>query len=242
MNFSYSVISNIGFLRKNNEDFAEVFKYPEGILAIVCDGLGGTSAGEFASRKTAELINQAFKKNSSEKDYLERIKSAIEFANRNIFHLAKTEFKYFGMSSTVEVVFLNDSFIYWGHIGDSRIYYFHSGRLKLLTKDHSFVQQLVDEGNIAPKDILTHPKKNVIINAIGNSLNPKIDLSKTRLDEEGRCKILICTDGVSSVVDDIEIENILAHNQLGQAAEKLVNKVETAGAPDNFSLIILQRN
>ena len=194
MNFSYSVISNIGFLRKNNEDFAEVFKYPEGILAIVCDGLGGTSAGEFASRKTAELINQAFKKNSSEKDYLERIKSAIEFANRNIFHLAKTEFKYFGMSSTVEVVFLNDSFIYWGHIGDSRIYYFHSGRLKLLTKDHSFVQQLVDEGNIAPKDILTHPKKNVIINAIGNSLNPKIDLSKTRLDEEGRCKILICTD------------------------------------------------
>ena len=111
MNFSYSVISNIGFLRKNNEDFAEVFKYPEGILAIVCDGLGGTNAGEFASRKTVELINQAFKKNTSEKDYLERIRSAIEFANANIFHQSKTEFKYFGMSSTVEVVFLNYSFI-----------------------------------------------------------------------------------------------------------------------------------
>jgi len=242
MNFSYSVISNVGFLRKNNEDFADVFKYPEGILAIVCDGLGGTNAGEYASRKTVELINQAFKKNSLEKDYLERIKAAIEFANRNIFHQSKTEFKYFGMSSTVEVVFLNESFIYWGHIGDSRIYYFHSGKLKLLTKDHSFVQQLVDEGNIAPKDVRTHPKKNVIINAIGNSLSTHIDLSKIRIDLEGRCKVLICTDGVSSVVDDTDIEFILAHNQMGQAAEKLVKKVETAGAPDNFSFIILQRN
>lgn len=242
MNFSYSVISSIGFLRKNNEDFAEVFKYPEGILAVVCDGLGGANAGEYASRKTVELINHSFKKNVSEKDYLERIKNAITLANKNIYQQSKTEFKYFGMSSTVEVVFLNKSFIYWGHIGDSRIYYFHSGKLKLLTKDHSFVRQLVDEGNIAPKDVLTHPKKNLIINAIGNSLHPAIDLSKIRIEEEGKCKILICTDGVSSVIDDIEIENILAHNQLGQATEKLVQKVETAGAPDNFSFILLQRN
>lgn len=242
MNFSYSVISNIGFLRKNNEDFAEVFNYADGILAIVCDGLGGTNAGEYASKKTVELINHAFKKNAAEKDYLQRIRSAIISANKNIFQQSKTEFKYFGMSSTAEVVFLNKSFIYWGHIGDSRLYYFHSGKLKLLTKDHSFVQQLVDEGNIAPKDVLTHPKKNVIINAIGNSLHPTIDLSKIRIDEEGRCKVLICTDGVSSVVDDIDIENILAHNQLGQASEKLVKKVESAGAPDNFSFILLQRN
>lgn len=241
MNFSYTIISKIGFLRKSNEDSVEVFKYPDGILAIVCDGLGGNKAGEFASQKTVELINQAFK-NSTELDYVERIREAIHFANKNIFRQSKTDFKYFGMSSTVEVVFINENFIYWGHIGDSRIYYFHSGKLKLLTKDHSLVQQLVDEGNIAPNAIHSHPSKNVIIKAVGNSLKPDIDLSKMRINKEDRCKMLICTDGVNAVVNDIEIENILAHNQFERAADQLVNRIESSGAPDNFSFIIFQRN
>lgn len=241
MNFSYTIVSKVGLLRKSNEDFVEVFKYPDGILAIVCDGLGGRSAGEFASRKTVELINHAFG-NSTQTDYVERIRAAIDFANQNIFHQSKTEFKYFGMSSTVEVVFINENFIYWGHIGDSRIYYFHLGKLKLLTKDHSLVQQLVDEGNIAPNDIQNHPRKNVIIKAIGNSLKPNIDLSKMRIGNGSKCKILICTDGVNAVVSDTEIENILARNQFERAADKLINKVEAAGAPDNFSFIIFQSN
>ncbi len=242
MKYSYTSLSEIGLKRKDNEDSIGVFEIHGGTLFIVCDGLGGNKAGEVASQITVETIYDAFKK-SSIKDILERIRFAIITAHKTVTEKSETDFGLKGMATTAEVLFIKDYTAYWGHVGDSRIYLSRNGILKPLTKDHSLVQKLVDEGYLTLKEAENHPNKNIIMQALGDGNYIDVELSKTRINPEEFYRFLLCSDGVTAVIKNEELEEILDDrekniNQLSEEMKKLIIK---RGAPDNFSFIIISK-
>jgi protein phosphatase len=145
------------------------------------------------------------------------------------------------MATTCEVLLLNGTCSVWGHIGDSRIYIFKNNKLKQLTKDHSLVQKLMDEGEFTVKELKNYPRKSVITKAIGDDKIPDIDTSKIVLPNSDHFKFFVCTDGVTCVINDAEIEKFLGQNDIKEASEQLKNLIEMRGAPDNYSFVIISK-
>ncbi len=211
-------------------------------MFIVCDGLGGNKAGEVASHITVETIFDSFK-NSTIKDFLERIRFSIITAHNTVNEKSETDFGLKGMATTAEVLFIKDYTAYWGHVGDSRIYLSLNGILKLLTKDHSLVQKLVDEGYLTLKEAENHPNKNIIMQALGDGNYIDIELSKIRINPQDFYRFLLCSDGVTAVIKNEELEKLLDDrvkniNELSEEMKKLIMK---RGAPDNFSFILISK-
>ena len=238
MKFAYIKESKVGLKRSNNEDAIGIYEVDGGLLAIVCDGLGGNNAGEIASSLSVEVIYNSFS-GSEEQDYLKRIKDSIEAANKSIKAESSKEDKYDGMATTAEILFIKDKTAYWGHVGDSRIYNLKNGKLKQLTKDHSLIQKLIDDGYLTLNQAETHPNKNIIMRALGDSDSVEIDLSKLKLVPSDSYKFLVCTDGVTNVVNNDELEKLLSNKDMGNISKNLISLVEKRGAPDNFSFVIL---
>lgn len=238
MNLKFIYESKIGLKRSGNEDYVGVFNVEEGLLSVVCDGLGGNRAGDIASKLTVEAIFNSFS-NSMENNYLNRIRFSLGYANKIILEEAKRYTDKKGMATTAEVLFIKNNKAYLGHIGDSRSYFFHNGKIKQLTKDHSLVQRLVDEGYITKKQAENHPNKNIIIRAIGDNELIEIDLHEFELDNKEEWKFLICTDGVTTVLEDETLSFILSNNNLENISETLCNKVDEKGAPDNYSFVLV---
>ena len=239
MKFAYIKESKVGLKRSNNEDAIGIYEVDGGLLAIVCDGLGGNNAGEIASSLSVEVIYNSFS-GSEEQDYLKRIKDSIEAANKSIKAESSKEDKYDGMATTAEILFIKDKTAYWGHVGDSRIYNLKNGKLKQLTKDHSLIQKLIDDGYLTLNQAETHPNKNIIMRALGDSDSVEIDLSKLKLVPSDSYKFLVCTDGVTNVVNNDELEKLLSNKDMGNISKNLTSLVEKRGAPDNFSFVILE--
>lgn len=240
MNLNYICESKIGLKRSGNEDFVGVLNVDDGLLAVVCDGLGGNRAGDIASRLTVESIFNSFS-NSLETNYLNRIRFSLGYANKIILEEAKKYNEKKGMATTAEVLFIKNHKAYLGHIGDSRSYFFHNRKIKQLTKDHSLVQRLVDEGYITKKQAENHPNKNIIVRAIGDNEIIEIDLHEFELNENENWKFLMCTDGVTTVLDDEDLALILNKNDIEIISENLSQKVEEKGAPDNYSFVLVSK-
>jgi protein phosphatase len=239
MDYKYSSVTNIGLKRKNNEDSLGIFEVDNGILAIVCDGLGGNKAGDVASQLSVNQVYEYFQ-SSDQPDYLDRIKLSIMSANKFLLEKSNSSSEFKGMATTIEVLFLKDNNAYWGHIGDSRIYFSRNGKLKQITKDHSLVQKLVDEGYLTLKEAENHPNKNIIMRALGDNNKVEIDLSKIKLNSSDDCLFFLCTDGVTGVMKDNELEKIFAdYNKINETLTKQIIK---RGAPDNFSFVIIAKN
>ena len=147
-----------------------------------------------------------------------------------------------GMATTVEVLFLNTNNAYWGHIGDSRIYRLSNNKIKQITKDHSLVQRLVDEGYLTLKEAENHPNRNIIMKALGDNSVVEADLSKIKLNTKEKIKFFVCSDGVTCVVNDEELEEIIGQEDVNITAEKLSKLIEDRGAPDNYSFVLITRN
>ncbi len=238
MKYLHLWISKIGLKRLDNEDAVGVFEIDGGILAILCDGLGGNKAGEVASQLTIDTVRNVFS-DMNDADILAKIKSAIMESNKIIINNSKFDSDLKGMATTAEVLFLKDDNAYWGHIGDSRIYQLKNKNLKQLTKDHSLVQKLVDEGYLTMKEAENHPNKNIIMRALGDSEVVEVDLSKQKINSGDNIKFFICSDGVTAVLSDDELQNILLGNNLDVISNTLTSLIEERGAPDNFSYIII---
>jgi serine/threonine protein phosphatase PrpC len=239
MKFTYEKESKVGFKRTNNEDAIGIFNVDGGLLTIVCDGLGGNNAGEIASSLSVEIIYKSFK-DSTEQDYLKRIKDSIEAANKSIKEESAKQDSFDGMATTAEILFIKEKTAYWGHVGDSRIYNLKNGKLKQLTKDHSLIQKLIDDGYLTLNQAETHPNKNIIMRALGDSDSIEIDLSKLKLDSSDHNKFLVCTDGVTNVINHDELEKMLRNKDSGTISKNLTSIIEKRGAPDNFSFVILE--
>jgi protein phosphatase len=144
------------------------------------------------------------------------------------------------MATTLEIFFLNENIVYWGHIGDSRIYHLKSKRLNQITKDHSLVQKLLDEGYITHKQAANHPQKNVIVKALGDIETIEPDISKIRINFNEGNRFLICSDGVSNLINDEELEEVLILNDLEVIKNKIIKMIKLRGAFDDYSFIIIE--
>jgi protein phosphatase len=169
MNYKYTSLSKKGIDKEYNEDSIGIKKLDDGLLCVVCDGVGGGFAGERASKVCVESILNYFSI-SEDRNYLTKISESINLANAVLYEISTSREELRGMTTTSDVFFLNDHTLYWGHIGDSRIYDLNNGKLQQLTKDHSLIQQMVDSGYLSMRDALKNPNKNVILNALGEDL------------------------------------------------------------------------
>ena len=238
MDYTYLSVSDHGKIRAHNEDSVGIFHTDFGLLVIICDGLGGGLSGEFASRISVETIHKTFVE-SQESDLLKRIRKSIEKANKFVYEKSNGNLNFKGMATTCEVLLLNGVSAFWGHIGDSRIYFHKNKKLTQVTKDHSLIQKLMDEGELAVKDFNNHPKKSVITKAIGDDQIPEIDTSKILLPNQSQMKFFVCTDGVTCVVNDNELENLLENEDLNEISDNLKQLIDKRGAPDNYSYAIV---
>jgi PPM family protein phosphatase len=240
MSYRYLSVSRTGLKRSKNEDAAGVYESENGLLIVLCDGLGGNRGGEVASSLAVEAVNENFQQ-STENDVLDRIKGSVLAANILLRDKSESHLDLKGMATTIEVLYLNTTHAYWGHVGDSRIYYMKGGKLKQITKDHSLVQKLVDDGFLTLKEAENHPNKNIIMRAIGDNENIEIDLSKLKLNSGDSAKFFVCSDGVTAVLRDYEIENLLNIYTLEEASDKFIKIIEDRGAPDNYTFVIVEK-
>jgi protein phosphatase len=231
--------SDIGLKRSNNED-AFAVKSEEGLL-VLADGMGGEAAGEVASQIFIDSALEVFSKRESrsEQETLEWVQDAFSLANERILSHVKRNPEHEGMGCTAElIVFYNESFIL-GHVGDSRTYLLRQGRLRQLTRDHSLIQNQIDQGLITPVEARRHSLRNVILRAVGVKETLAIDLvrGKSFLGD----LFLLCSDGLTDLVDDTSIQKILSIPlKLPQKVERLIELAKSSGGFDNITVILCE--
>jgi len=239
MNHRYTSLSKKGIGKELNEDSIGIKELHDGILCVVCDGLGGGFAAERASKLCVDSIINYFSI-SEDKNYITMIRESINLANAVLFEISSSKQELNGMTTTSDVFFLNNHTLYWGHIGDSRIYILINGKLHQLTKDHSLIQKMVDSGYLSMRGASKHPNKNIIVNALGDNLNVEFDVSKVIINPEDNHRFMLCSDGVNAVLDNSEIEEILNIEDMDNCLNVVNEKVLSGGYPDDYSVILIE--
>jgi len=229
--------TDVGLKRSKNEDtFIASLDYQ---FCLVADGMGGAAAGELASRFFAETCFQIFSNAevSSEKQLTNVVQKAFSMANKRILEHVKTAPHHEGMGCTAELLaFTNGSFVL-GHMGDSRTYRFRDKELRQLTHDHSLVQNMVDQGLLTPAEAKVHAHRNVILRAVGIDENLSLDLIRGRI-QTGDI-FLLCSDGLTDMVDDSLIKEVVSSNlTLPKKVEGFIELARMAGGSDNITVVL----
>lgn len=235
--------SDIGKAREINQDYYSIPKPEDNLqLFILADGMGGYNGGEIASSlattSAKSYIETNFDKIEHNKEaILELIKNAIEYANMVVFEKSKQEPNLEGMGTTLDICFIYNNKVYIGHVGDSRVYRLRGEIIRKLTKDHSYVQQLVEDGKITREEAEHHPKKNMLLKALGCTAYVEPDL-RARNMENGDI-LLMCSDGLTNMVEEKEIYRVVKENP-ETATKVLVNLANEAGGYDNITVVIIK--
>lgn len=238
-------ITDIGKVRENNEDYIYIPGENDGMkLFVLADGMGGANAGEMASSTAVKFIKNYIKENfikiERTKEGLERLlRNAIRATNKHVFELSNSKREYRGMGTTLIVVLIYRGRIHIGHIGDSRVYRIRQNIFRQLTKDHTYVQDLVKQGAITLDEAKHHPQKNVLLKVLGCEEKVEPDII-TKGFVKGDI-ILICSDGLYNMVDDKNIYEIIMQNlfDINVACKKLIRKANSNGGADNVSAILI---
>lgn len=234
-------ISETGPMRDNNEDSILV-RYPddgyETVVAMVADGMGGHNAGEVASSIACTTVKDFFTNHKTLTDAKRVIEQAITLANEKIHHLAATNSAYDGMGTTAVLLVITNGFASIGHVGDSRLYFARQGCMQQLTKDHTLVNQMLDNKAITQEQAHNHPMKNVITQALGTSrhVEPSLTIGLELIIGD---RFLLCTDGVNDVLSNEELEQLMNIKQAPFALEALKALCTVRNTSDNFSAIIV---
>lgn len=230
------VKSDIGMVRKANED-SFAFEPPH--LFVVADGMGGHVAGEVASSIAAATVKEYVLRNLGDVHPRQLLEQAILQANQEIFEKAQTHAEYAGMGTTVTAAILDESNIFWGHVGDSRLYYANNDVLEQLTSDHSLVWELIKAGTISKEEALVHPQRNILTRAVGTSEHLRVETGAYQYHSGD--KVLLCTDGLTNMVGEDELALALVNNtQDGQLIlDGLIEKANNAGGNDNITAILI---
>lgn len=237
--FEFGNSTDVGKVREQNEDYLGYFDTVNGHVFVVCDGMGGHVAGAAASRLAVENIKQFFE-NSFYDDPISAIQKSIESANQHLIDYTIENPDLKGMGTTIVLLLIRDDKVYYAHVGDSRIYLFSSGNLIRLTKDHSLVQNLVDQGIIKEEDAENHPRKNEILQALGISQKINISVCKEPAIPSNGDIFLLCSDGLTSMVSEKKIAEILfKKNVIQEKAISLVNNANNNGGYDNTTVQLI---
>ena len=234
MDFKHFSISDVGRVRQANEDFCGDKMTVNGHVVVVCDGMGGHVGGATASKIAVNSIIEFFEKEPADNIYV-GISKAFQFANEQVYGNAITQPELKGMGTTGTVLVIRDEGCYIGHVGDSRIYIKSDGKLHRLTKDHSFVQGLVDQGIISDDDAESHPKKNQILKALGIAPEVEATICATPIQPKSGDTFLLCSDGLNGMVKDPVIEGFVDPDSVQLSAQNLINAANLAGGTDNIT-------
>jgi PPM family protein phosphatase len=230
-----SALSDVGLVRKNNEDS---FSICAPRLFMVADGMGGHEAGEVASKITVTAIYEYVLKYETEQRAEVLLRDAIQDANRQVYETAVARPECSGMGTTVSVVLLSDGLIHWAHVGDSRIYLFREGEHQLLTDDHSVVWQLLKQGGLTPREAEVHPQRNMLTRAVGTEAQIEIDVGSTPFLSGDQ--LLLCTDGLTNLVSGEELAQVTKRmTDTDEAVKYLVNQAKERGGFDNITVILI---
>jgi PPM family protein phosphatase len=217
-----------GKRRRRNED-AYVVEPP---LFAVADGMGGAQAGEIAAKIAASVLRES----SGEQAVVELIKEA----NRRVYEAAAGDEARSGMGTTITAAIVEDGAVQIGHVGDSRAYRIREGRLEQLTEDHSLVAELVRSGKLSPEEADVHPQRSVITRTVGT--DPDVDVDTFSVDASPGDVFMICSDGLTTMVDDASILEIVERNRasLEKAAKALVDAANKGGGEDNITIVLFE--
>jgi len=247
----FGVRSDVGLIRNNNEDHFAVESDLN--LFVLCDGMGGQAAGEVASRMGAELITEHVRQArqnprlNMEGAYREefstqtnRLLSGIRLSNKAIYEAASNgSSEVNGMGSTVVAVQISGNVMSVAHVGDSRVYLFRNGELRQLTEDHSLVREQVRQGLISAEEAETSELANVILRALG--AEPAVSADLDELWVGAKDQVLLCSDGLTRMVPDLEISKVLSTTESPQdAADRLVEVANEHGGEDNTTVIVVR--
>lgn len=227
--------TDIGRLRRQNED-AAWFDESRAVFAVA-DGMGGHLAGEVASRMAIEAVQRMAQENAC--PGIAALREAVASAHETILAHAQDHIECAGMGTTLSVLWLGVNYAYIAHVGDSRIYRLREGILTQITQDHSLVEELVRAGLITREQARTHPRRNIITRALGTHGENEPDLLVT--DVRDGDLFLLCTDGLTGMVTDGDIERVLRENDMETAADRLLALALDAGGRDNVTLILCAR-
>jgi len=244
--------TDVGRKRAHNEDSLSISD--ELRLFIVADGMGGHNAGEVASSTAVDTIQQFIRRCVKDKDFTwpfginpniseeaNILITAIRIANRNVCVKAAEHYDYTGMGTTVVALYVeDDSIAHIAHVGDSRAYLVRNGTISQITIDHSWISEQIQKNIISQEDARNHRWKNVITRALGNKINVDIDLNTIQMQTDDL--ILLCTDGLSTMLDDSEILKILtdAEGKTDRACKSLIQTANDKGGLDNITVILLK--
>lgn len=232
--------TDIGKMRDVNQDYVYVTDSPVGNipnLFVVADGMGGHKAGDFASKYTVEVLERELRY-SHENGPEAMLKGAIQTANHKLIEAAENDVKLEGMGTTLVAATVIERTLYFANIGDSRLYLLNK-EIKQLSKDHSLVEEMVRLGGIRAEDARNHPDKNVITRAIGAKEDVEIDFFEYRLKKGDM--VLMCTDGLSNMLDDDEIFSVVKSGRdLVESVELLIKRANDNGGKDNIGIVLFE--
>lgn len=226
-------ITDIGQIRSSNQD--SFYIDTNGKWCVVADGMGGHNGGEIASKIAVETVKEnmvGFDKD----DFVEKFQELCQKANTAIYNAASEDASLYGMGTTIVLCGFLKNKVTVAHIGDSRAYLLSGNKLKRITRDHSVVQDLLDNGTITEEQAKVHPQKNYITRAVGTDIDVEADISTHTFKKND--SIIICSDGLTSMVDDSAILEISKENPPGVAVQKLAALANIKGGKDNITVVI----
>lgn len=243
MKYSSKSLTHVGKVRKANEDNLGQAPTPNGQLFVVCDGMGGHVGGAQASSIAVNSIIEFFQRDMYD-NVIQAIDHALSFANEQIYASALSNPELKGMGTTAVILLIRGEECFIGHVGDSRIYLRSSRKLNRITKDHSFVQSLVDSGIIHDDEAENHPKKNQILQALGISPMVKATICQSPIITKAGDMFLLCSDGLNGMVNDRDIEHIMQEDNLEVTCGNLITAALNGGGTDNItaSLVLIQES
>lgn len=235
--------TDIGKTRSMNQDSLYISENIAGLqICILADGMGGYKGGEIASKVAVTAVSKYLieKFDQIQKDknsILDLLEDAINFANSAIYEESEQDEELQDMGTTLEVMLIYKQKVYIGHVGDSRIYRIRKNNMKKITTDHSYVEKLIQDGEITREESYNHPKKNLLIKALGTDPEVEPDLIYTVLNKNDM--LIICSDGLTNMIPESEILDIALNNSPENVADVLVDSANEAGGLDNITVIFV---
>lgn len=234
--------TDIGQNRATNQDEFRICSIAEDLcFGMVCDGMGGENGGNVASGIASEVISRHLKEHLKpglrDEDYKNIIVSAVSEGNVAVYDKSLEDECYLGMGTTVVLAVVSGDKAFIAHVGDSRVYLIRDGKIHQLTRDHSLVQSLLEQGKIKPEEVNNHPQKNMITRAIGISCFVDIDYIEVSHVENGA--LLLCSDGLTNTCDDDTIREIVLTSEPKEICDRLVERANQNGGPDNITAVVI---
>lgn len=226
--------SDQGLVRSRNED--SIFVDESRGLFIVADGMGGHLGGEVASDMAVRIVRDHLLDADPVNE--DRIETALQQANREVYGLSTQQAELSGMGTTLSVASVGQGHLVYGHVGDSRIYLVRDGQMSRVTRDHTMVEELVEQGAISAEEARHHPRKNVLVRALGTDQHLPVDRGTVPL--QAGDTVVLMTDGVYGYLEDRDILGVLDTMPLQEAVRTIMQQVMDRGASDNLTMIAFQ--